>query len=374
MNAIFPAPADPTAPQADPGAVTIESLCLYAAVMLTVAGMVLAPFRYLAYGTPYLCLVAVLARRRVLLPREAWPFLALAVVGLLMAPMATGRGLKDLYFMVAGVSVGFAFADRRVPLAGLLALFIGGHAAAVVLSGRGGALSMDIGGSYSAFESSFAFLFGLVAVAALTQGRRTLAALAAVMTFLAFKRIAVLAVLACAAVWFLPPRLRRVVLSTPVAVLASAAYLAIVVAFTHGAFDEFLKETVGQSANAFTMGRQFRYGATVEALTADPLRYLFIGDGPGAAYEYLAAGTGLAGKANLHNDLLKILIEYGAIVLSGFLVLLYVARTPAQRLLALYTHVLLLTDNVLIYHFYLLFFVLIGAAVAPPRAAREETS
>lgn len=361
---------------ASPGAERIETACLYAVIGLTVAGMVVPALRYAAYATPLLCLVTVLARRRVFLPAECRPLLGLVVVGLAMIPLANMRGLKDLYLIAAGASVGLAFAHRRVDLAALFGLFVAGHVAVLVRDGRGGgAPVLDLAASYSSFETVFAFLFGLVAVCALAQGRRVLAVLACLAAVLAFKLIVILALLACALVWCLPRALRRVALSAPAALIASAVYLALVVAFTQGAFDDWIRDTVGRSANAFSMGRQFRYGAAVAALSADWPRYLLIGDGPGAAYDYLAAGTGLAGKANLHNDLLKILIDYGGLALAGFITLLYVARTPGQRLAALYTHVLLLTDNVLIYHFYLVFFVLLGGALAappgPPRAAPE---
>lgn len=372
MNALYPS-ADADGVRGGEF-VTVENLCLYGAMFLTLAGMVLLPLRYLAYGTPYLCLIAVLARGRGYVPREAWPFLALIALGLVMLPFASGRGIKDLYFMVSGVSIGFAFADKRLSGPLLLVLFAVGHAGALLLSGRSmGMPGLDLTGSYSAFESSFSFLFGLLAVSALADGRRALALLAFLAAAIAFKRIVIAAVLLCALVWWLPTMLRRWMLSVPMAVIGSAAYIAVVIGFTEGAFDELVKETVGTSANAFTMGRQFRYEAAVDALMAELPRYFVIGDGPGAGYDYLTAGTGLAGKANLHNDLLKIFIEYGGIALVVFIALLYAARNPAQRLLALYVHVLLLTDNVLIYHFFLFFYVLLGSALAPPRPPPQES-
>jgi hypothetical protein len=88
-----------------------------------------------------------------------------------------------------------------------------------------------------------------------------------------------------------------------------------------------------------------------------------MGMGPGQVYDALEGGMAWVGKGNLHADTLKIFYEYGGVVLTVFIWALYSSRRLGVLLIALYTNVLLLTDNTLIYPFYIFFATLVAASL-----------
>jgi hypothetical protein len=63
--------------------------------------------------------------------------------------------------------------------------------------------------------------------------------------------------------------------------------------------------------------------------------------------------VGYFGKPNLHNDSLKILVEYGGLAWVVFFGLLYRRQSLACRLLMLFFNIVLLTDNALIYPYFI---------------------
>ena len=80
------------------------------------------PFaRHLIYILPVLVLLAILGDRSARLGDEAKPFLVFVLAGLIMSPLASDEGLKDLYFTFTGVSIALLV---DIPRFKLLTLFL----------------------------------------------------------------------------------------------------------------------------------------------------------------------------------------------------------------------------------------------------------
>jgi hypothetical protein len=207
--------------------------------------------------------------------------------------------------------------------------------------------------SESPFESVFSFILGFGAIACLIERKWAYFFLALMATFFSAKRIAILGVLVVFAIFFLPKRLRALCLNRYVLIAFNFLYVFIVIAYVNGLFDDYIVMLTGLSADALGMGRQHLYADAVENISDSPFRFLFFGDGPGSAYQTASVVLLNAGKINLHNDILKIFYEYGGVALFFFLFFLHSQKRDELKLYAIYFNVVLLTDNCLIYHFFL---------------------
>ena len=349
------------------GSVRMDVVFGYVVFALMVLSSSVAIVRWINYAIPLVAALLLLGNRQWHMNDLAKPYLLLIGSGILLLPFASRAGIQDLYLMLVGCSaalVGFrrAYSWRTVFLAcvaGQIA-FMGMSAA----FGRGVSLStlqFDFGGSTSSFESTFSFVFGLLAVWAIHLRNWKAFLLASLMALLTLKRIALLGVLVCLVVQvFSRSWLDRLLKPVPM-VLANVAFLSVILLYGSGFFDVWIVRWTSMSPNELGMGRQVLHQNLVREFLADPLRFSLIGMGAGDAYGALKQSSLWTGKTNLHADTLKILYEYGAVVLVLFISALFASKHRGVRLLALYINVVLLTDNTLIYPFFIYFSTLIAA-------------
>jgi hypothetical protein len=306
------------------------------------------------------------------------PFLLVAVLGALFFPVGTLHGLADAFFIISGICIGLVLTRYPISLGRLAVICLVGWP--LSLGSRDGDEVMDVLMSQSPLESAFSFLFGLLAVASLLEKRWRLFLLMAVATYLSGKRIAIAGVLVCVLVTWAPRALRLVALNRYVVLAANLLVVLGTILFARGDFDDLVHDRTEASANQISMGRQLILHDVVERIAAEPVRFALVGVGPGEAYdsvdESVAEAMETTRKVNLHSDLLKILFEYGGVVLCAFILLLYSARDERLLILALYTNVLLVSDNTLIYQFYLFYYVLICGSffVRSPAAFSRPTT
>jgi len=321
-------------------------------------------------------------------------FLVLASVGVaasvavgLLRHAPSGRALDEAYLVLAPLVTAYLiFPSLRVERIPIYAdwLFLGTIAAYLIE--RGGAIASfvsDLGGvwhqlltSTSPTESGAAFVFGLFTLYYLLTGRRRRASCAALFMLLGFKRIAMLATLMCALLWVLlpamraePPRRWRTIAF--VALLVNAIILVGLYQLSIGGLDEIISAQTGMSSEWFTMGR--------ESLYAELFRTFDItwsGSGLGTTMSHFMATHGEL--ENAHSDVIKYTIEAGPLVAAAWLWGFYrLARgAAAALLLAVYTNILFVTDNVSIYFWFMfVFYVLVGLASvrAEQRLGRELT-
>lgn len=333
--------------------ITIAHVVVVYCVVSFTLTMAYPALRVLSYGIPFLAVIAMLSAERFTLPPHAAPFIVLIVSGLAYAPFVKLVGWQDLYLMLIGLTP-FLFGWRY--RFSWPAVFIASVGITVfwLAFGRtadpgGGAVEFDPLKSRSSFESPMSWIFGLLAVWAALERRWGRTALSLLACILTLKRIVIVGAIAAILVWLLPRRIVRWLLSPLPMLAANALYLVLVVAYTQGHFDALIYEFTGQSGNQLGMGRQAAYARPVAELLAHPVEFLFYGTGPGGVYELLKGGWTFLPKANLHNDSLKILIEYGGIVWIAFFSALYLHRDVRVRVMMLFYNFVLLTDNSLIY-------------------------
>lgn len=350
-------------------AVTLATcVALYAAAALWLNLAIGGPFKILTYATPFFALMAVLSEARFTLPDNAAPYLVLMIAGIGLAPLNSLTGWQDLYLMLMGLSP-FFFGYRykwswmQIFVATVIATVLN---VALVHGRGGGGVEFNPLESKSTFESSTSFVFGLLVIWAAAERRWRHALLALLLCVLTLKRIIVLASLVTIIVMLLPRGLTSRVLRPLPMILLNALFLLIVVLYTKGQLDQLITGWTHQSANQLGMGRQALYRQPVEELLRHPVQYIFYGVGPGGIYDVIKRGFAYFGKPNLHNDSLKILVEYGGIVWVAFFGILYRNQPIERRCVMLFLNIVLLTDNSLIYPFFIFSMGLVLQNLNPP--------
>lgn len=338
----------------------LMNFALHVCLLLTCVSLAFFQLRYLAYATPVVVLMAVLWRRKFALEPWGVPFYILIIFGLIGFPLVGEEGLKDLFFIFSGTSIVFVLRYTSFKIEHILWSCVAASLVKFAFEGKGVGFSFIE--STSPFESPLAFVYGLIAIYTFRTKQRFYFFLSLFMCFLSFKRIALLALaLAIGGAWLLSgKREGRLGIGRLLLVLffnITACWL--IVSYAVGDLDDVLLELTGVSSNQFGMGRQMLLYDVSYLLTDHPFEFLFFGQGAGAAYGYVDAigATGL--RENLHSDIIKIVFEYGFFIASAFVVLLYrSARSSLGLSFVIYTNVIFMTDNILIYHFYLFFLLL----------------
>lgn len=343
------------------GRIPLRAIVYWLAIGLALITIAIPPLRYAVYPISVLVLLTVIADGDFRIGDEATPFLVFVAAGLVAIPLATTEGLKDTFFTFAGVSVAFVVAAPAVTIRQLFAATL--FAAVVYYTVSGGfdtTASFDIAYSSSPFESNFGYLFALLAVFALIGKERLLFVLSLVLAVIALKRIAVIAALAAAAFLLLGERKGRWILNPLVMVFVNLSIVVGVLMYAAGAFDSQILQVTGQSANQIGLGRRFLLTLPAREIMRAPEHFLFFGAGPGQSYDLATAGVLAYEKWGLHSDLIKILYEYGVFALVAIIAVMYRSARYELRVAFLFVNILFVTDNTLIYAFFLCLFV-IGA-------------
>lgn len=334
-----------------PGALRLDRLVAIFCVVTLGMTMLFGSLRLLTYAIPLLALLAVLGVGRLTWSPNAAPYLVLIVAAAALAPLGNLAGLQDIYLMLIGLSP-FAFAWRyRLRWQHIFWAAVAATVLSYLRKGNlGGGMEFDPMTSRSSFEATTSFIFGVLAAWAACERRWRPALVALVLCILTLKRIVALGAIAVLVLMLLPRAwVDRLLRPVPM-ILLNALYLVLVVQYAQGNFDHLIYQFTSQSSNQFGMGRQQLYHYPVLELLREPGRIAFIGLGPGTVYDLMKGGWAFLSKGNLHNDSLKILIEYGGLVWMAFFAVLF---RPSQRLelrvLMLFVNVMLLTDNTLIY-------------------------
>ncbi len=335
--------------------------------VLTLLCLTLPFLRYLFFTVPFLVLIAVLADGKIRSGEEARPFLAFVLAGLILSPLGNIEGVKDLFLTFAGISISLLYAIPRLKLWTIFNVFFVGALIYFGFSGAfTGGFNFDIAASESSLESSFAFVFGLLAPFALIEKRYRLLILCILMTFLCLKRIALLGALASCFFVLLGEKKGRYLLNPWLMVPLNLFFLVMLLMYGMGEFDYFIHAYTQQSADQLGMGRQQLLSLPAKEIYAHPEQFIFFGQGPGASYELAQHGIGIGNseKVNLHSDLVKLFYEYGLLFFALIIALMYTAKNYVARVGFLFFNILFLTDNTLIYYFLLFVFICCVRSVA----------
>lgn len=353
------------------GSMRMDVAFSYLVLVTMVLSTAVPVVRWVNYALPLIALLLIIGNKKVHTGDLSKPYLLLVLFGVLSAPLAARDGFQDIYLILtgcAGALVGFRrFWSWRT----LFWICMGGQVLFLVSSATGGGqkafsftnIEFDPANSASSFESNLSFVFSMLAVWAIYLKRWKEFVIASVMAFLTLKRIALLGVLVCLMVTLLPGLWRQQLLRPIPMLILNGLFLSGILLFGSGFFDEFIVRWTSMSPNELGMGRQVLHQNIVREILAEPWSFTLFGSGAGDAYAALRRSMLSTAKENLHADTLKILYEYGAIILCAFIVLLYRTRHQGVALLALYMNIVLLTDNTLIYPFFIYFATLIAATM-----------
>jgi O-antigen ligase len=243
---------------------------------------------------------------------------------------------------------------------------------AIEISRAGIVLNFEVFSSQGMIESSLAFPLGLVLIYYLNERQWGRALIAAIVLVVGSKRIAMAGVLAAVALDVLSYRL------SPVA-RRRLFFAAVVLCIAAALFSEQVFKELGALANIdsneVSLGRYSFASELWARFSPTGLRHWLFGLGPGSADAWLVHQGILL---NPHNDWLKILFEYGifglVLLLAAFAALF--PRTRFGNKLFLYTAVLMITDNTLIYLYHFAVVFLISRIVPPPagRAVAQQAT
>lgn len=196
-------------------------------------------------------------------------------------------------------------------------------------------------------ESASSFVYGAFLIYFLTQKKYFIAALSMIIMLITLKRIALIGVLLCMALWCLPEKIKNNITKTESILAFNIFGLLIIFAITTGFFNDPIQLISGKGTAEFTLGRTYHYIGVIADALQNPKNLIF-GNGAGSAYEKAIFDFSNA-TPNLHSDTLKIFYEAGAIGFVLFFYFIGKSKSPNHRILIIYTSTLFLTDNVLIY-------------------------
>ncbi|WP_420591963.1 O-antigen ligase family protein [Bacterioplanoides sp.] len=315
--------------------------------------------RYIKYLVPVFVLffyVLDVVRTRELYfvrSRPAYPFVFLVFYGLFLSIFYGESDLRDLYFLLT------AFAPLlflgTVPL---LYIDIAAKVLAVLylieFSMFGSVGEISFIDSKSSYEGTISFLFGFFVLWYSVRRKWIFSLLFFVLLLLSLKRIALIGVVLGGGYLLMFRAGRDLRYIEKVIYIIPIFALVFSLAFSLGLISYVLEDYFGVSIGYLTMGRSFISAYVYEAIAGNGM--VWFGYGPGVVYEYVSEATD-AITINLHNDYLKIFLEYGVFGFLVFFALFARAVQGVGVVFYIYLSCLFLTDNCLIYP-QVLFFIL----------------
>lgn len=326
--------------------------------------------KYAIYALPGLMMLtcAVLMRWRIsveLLSFRAFLVYAFVAVVSTLVNSYSAFATRDL-LIVAGYLLLFTVAVRAPVFVADACLVSLTFATGVVAVNRGFGDGFDFLSSAGILESPLAFPLGILFLYFAGARQWGRAALAFLLFFLAFKRIAIASAVLVLAIEFALALLgqRRIgrLLAAVIVVTASVVSLYLLEIF---AFVAHLLNDENLSANSISLGRSDLAAILAKGMHDSGLYHQLLGFGPGSADALLDRTVG---SSNPHNDWLKIYFDYGLVGFVGFHVVLYLIHpnTALGNRLYIFLAIVMCTDNVLIYVFYFVYLFLILRIHQPP--------
>ena len=294
-------------------------------------------------------------------------WLTIALTALAMAGGFDVFTLRDV-LIISGCLSFFLFRHNAPAFVPPLALFILFVSMLIEFSGKSIPLNFDILSSTGLAETSLAFPIGLVVLYFYHERRWFLFLLSFALFFAAFKRVALAAVIVIMIIDIAMRLLGRRTIPKALAVTIVIA-CSIASLYTLELF-EFAVSMIGDyeiSQGSLSMGRSELARNLWHEMDHGRLLHRVFGHGPGAADVILIHTDG---GPNPHNDWLKIFFDYGiaGFVAMHLILFLMHNRSGVAPMLYIYTAVVMMTDNVLLYMFHFIFVYLV-VATAPETAA-----
>jgi len=215
----------------------------------------------------------------------------------------------------------------------------------------------EIGG----VEDNFSFVFGLFAVYYSVKKDYKKAFICVLLVVITLKRIALLGVFASVFFIFSPTIIKRF-LHPLIFVILNLLGLLVSVLFVVGFFDEFIVSFFGVHPAVLSSGRYALQQLVGEELFYNFTSFIATGTGPGGAV--LLSSISFGQEVLLHNDVMKICIEFGLFYFLLFFFLFYHGLNYEQKVLAVYLNITFFTDNTLIYAGVLFFYFYLSSKLS----------
>ena len=218
-------------------------------------------------------------------------------------------------------------------------------------------LGLNIGNflihSQSSTESTFAFIYGLLAVYFLIEKKKFWFIVSIILSVIGSKRIVLFATFVAIISyylikWFLPFLSKNKTSIIVVVCLLNLAFLYLLIGISIGYFDDFFIEHIGVSPNYLLKGRVHIYSWVIDKIGTVSI----LPKGLALTSTILQSdSSGETHAALMHSDVLRYYLEFGLIINTLIFVLLYKIGLDSIKALPIivYYNVLMLTDNITIY-------------------------
>lgn len=280
-------------------------------------------------------------------------YIAWSIISTLWGDLTQGG--KDIVFIASYTMPLFLFYTKEIKIDSVFWIYVSFFFISTLGQEVG---SFSIVESRAFLESANSFVFGAFLLAFIMRKKYPLAILALILMLITMKRIAILGVLLCLVIWCCPPKIRSALSSAPALLVFNFSAVLLVILLTSGMFNELIQDLSGKGVHELTLGRTFHYIGVVIDIFQNPQNLVF-GNGTGSAYSKAILDLSNATIPNLHSDTLKIFYEGGVICFLLFFYFIGKSESVESRILTLYTAVLFITDNVLIYSGTMFFILLL---------------
>lgn len=203
-------------------------------------------------------------------------------------------------------------------------------------------------------EDNFSFVFGMFVIYFVLKKDYSRAAIAFLLVLISLKRIALLGVCISSIMLFIPHFFRRYLLSSYFLVGLNVIGLFISCMFVLGSFDQLIWHYFDVHPAALSSGRYEIQKLAAQTLASDWQGFIYTGVGPSGALAFSAASFGQ--EVLMHNDVIKLCLEFGLLYFLLFFFLLYHKLNDHQKIFAIYLNITFYTDNTLIYAGVLFFY------------------
>ena len=325
------------------------------------------PARYFMYIVPLLALSEHFIRNRAAIYRSAWMLLGVFSVIYGFGVIQNGLfGLKEYLFVFLSIFT-FAIPFRTQSLSPSIILFCGFSLAIgrILFYGSASPSISLFASSRGVAESSFGLVMPLLAIVFYLKRRWIGFLLAILVAWMMFKRIALAGLALALALDYVLMLCRPGCSTERLALIIRLILLICAVAISLNSlqFYEWVSSAIYSlfeirfSPNQISSGRYYSTSVFLDFWREDlNLLAIIFGKGPGFSTKFLQTSPILIQNhfPLLHNDFLRILVDYGAIgllgVCIGFVWAFKAGRTAAA--FATYTLVLFMTDNAATYLVY----------------------
>lgn len=207
------------------------------------------------------------------------------------------------------------------------------------------------------------FLFGFLSLFFLVKKQYLWFIFNFIFVILSFKRIVFISLISI--IFFRLLKLEKFKRVIFLAIIANSIWLFFSYFITTDSFKNLSFDLFNMSPGFLTQGRSTFYEIIFSAFKENTLFNAIFGIGGGETRRIIE--NSFYGKAQLlHNDILKIFVEYGLIVFYIFIYLLY-KNKKGILFLTMYLNVLFLTDNTLIYEPVLFLFFILTHSILNPK-------